>query len=93
MYPDMSPGLVNYVTKYGIKARCLQILSTCLCMCSWLLQISTLSCLVQRGVDVTTKDNEGLKPVDLAKQNNHEEAYELLFRVTNPKLLVGHGFH
>ncbi len=52
------------------------------------LQVSTLSCLVQRGVDVTTKDNDGLKPADLARENNHEEAYELLFRVMKPKLLV-----
>ena len=33
-------------------------------------------------------DNEGLKPVDLARDNNHEDAYKLLFKVTKSKLLV-----
>ncbi len=40
------------------------------------------------GMDINAKDNEGLKPVDLAKENNHQDAYQLLFRVTKPKLLV-----
>lgn len=39
-------------------------------------------------MDLSTKDNEGLKPVDLAKENNHEEAYQLLFKVARPSLLV-----
>ena len=44
--------------------------------------------MMDRGVDVATKDYDGLKPVDLAKQNNHEEAYQLLFRVAKSSLLV-----
>jgi len=39
-------------------------------------------------VEVNSKDNEGLKPVDLAKENNHQEAYELLFRTARPKIMV-----
>ena len=44
--------------------------------------------MMQRGVDIGVTDNDGLKPVDLAKENNHTEAYQLLFRVTKSRLLV-----
>lgn len=53
-----------------------------------LYQVDTLSCLVERGVDISTKDNDGLKPVDLARDNNQEEAFKLLFRVMKSNLLV-----
>lgn len=44
--------------------------------------------MMERGVDMSTKDNDGLKPMDLARENNHEEAYQLLFKVTKANLLV-----
>ena len=60
-----------------------------ICLTSFfLVQVKTLTYLMEHGVDVNTKDNEGLKPVDLAKENNHQEAYQLLFKVARPKLLV-----
>lgn len=51
-------------------------------------QVRTLSCMLERGTDMSTKDNDGLMPVDLAKQNNHQEAHQLLFRVSKSTLLV-----
>lgn len=65
--------------------RQLQYVTTC---CNALSQVDTLSCLVERGVDINTKDNDGLKPVDLARDNSHEEAFKLLFKVTKSSLLV-----
>ncbi len=43
---------------------------------------------MKRGVDVTLKDNDGLKPIDLAQSNNQEEAYRLLFKVAKSNILV-----
>jgi len=52
------------------------------------MQVATLSSMMERGVNMNTKDNDGLLPLDLAKENSHEEAYQLLFKVARSNLLV-----
>lgn len=44
-------------------------------------------------MDISTKDNDGLKPVDLARENNQEEAFKLLFRVMKSSILVSASLH
>ena len=39
-------------------------------------------------MDIATVDNDGLKPMDLARDNNHDDAFKLLFRVMKSKILV-----
>ena len=35
-----------------------------------------------------TVDYEGLKPLDLARDNNHDECVQLLFKTVKPNILV-----
>ena len=51
-------------------------------------QVNTLTALIQRGVPTHQEDYEGLKPLDLAKDNQHNECVQLLFKTISPSLLV-----
>jgi len=51
-------------------------------------QAVALSTLIRWGVDVTVEDYEGLRPLDLARDNDHTECAQLLFKVIQPNLLV-----
>ena len=50
--------------------------------------MDTISLLLNRGVDIFTLDNEGYMPIDLAKDNDHEECTRLLFHAKTTSLLV-----
>ena len=52
-------------------------------------QVNTLTALIQRGAPTHQEDYEGLKPLDLAKDNQHNECIQLLFKTISPSLLVG----
>ena len=51
-------------------------------------KVTALSTLIQRGVDVTMEDYEGLRPLDLARDNYHTQCAQLLFKALQPTLLV-----
>ena len=53
-----------------------------------LLQVNTLLHLMKKGVDMTSKDDEGLTPLDIAKENRNEECIRLLFKAQKPEVLV-----
>ena len=48
--------------------------------------------LMKRGVDMTSKDNDGLTPLDIAKENRNEECIRLLFKAQKPEILVSDNF-
>ena len=50
--------------------------------------MDTISLLLTRGVDIFTVDNEGYMPIDLAKDNDHDECARLLFHAKTTNLLV-----
>ena len=52
------------------------------------IQVNTLVHLMKRGVDMTTKDNDGLTPLDIAKENRNEECIRLLFKAQKLEILV-----
>ncbi len=37
---------------------------------------------------MTSKDNDGLTPLDIAKENRNEECIRLLFKARKPEILV-----
>ena len=37
---------------------------------------------------MTSKDNDGLTPLDIAKENRNEECIRLLFKAQKPEILV-----
>ena len=39
-------------------------------------------------MDAHSEDYDGLKPIDLAKENKHEECVEILFKALAPTILV-----
>ena len=43
---------------------------------------------MKRGVDMNTRDNDGLTPLDIAKENRNEECIRLLFKAQKPEILV-----
>lgn len=43
---------------------------------------------MKKGVDMTSKDNEGLTPLDIAKENRNEECIRVLFKAQKPEILV-----
>ena len=41
---------------------------------------------------MTSKDNDGLTPLDIAKENRNEECIRLLFKAQKPEILVSDNF-
>ena len=41
---------------------------------------------------MTSKDNDGLTPLDIAKENRNEECIRLLFKAQKPEILVSNNF-
>ena len=54
-------------------------------------QVNALMHLMKRGVDMNSKDNDGLTPLDIAKENRSEECMRLLFKAQKPEILVSQG--
>lgn len=52
-------------------------------MCS--LQETVLYHLIKRGVDMNKKNNEGVTPMDIAKNNKHEECMKLIQQTLDPE--------
>ena len=51
-------------------------------------QVGSVSVLLRHGVDAHSEDYDGLKPIDLAKGNKHEECVKILFKALTPTILV-----
>ena len=51
-------------------------------------QVNAPRALIQRGAPTHQEDYEGLRPLDLAKENQHDECVQLLFKNVNPTILV-----
>ena len=51
-------------------------------------QIEALELLVNKGADVSIIDDEGLSPMDVAKENQQDECVEMLFKITQPVFTV-----
>lgn len=51
-------------------------------------QIEALELLVNKGADISIIDNEGLTPLDVAKENQQDECVEMLFKITQPVFTV-----
>ena len=43
---------------------------------------------MKKGVDMNSTDNEGLTPLDIAKENRNEDCIRLLFKAKKPEILV-----
>ena len=43
---------------------------------------------MHKGADVSVIDNEGLTPMDVAKDNQQDECVEMLFKITQPNFTV-----
>lgn len=56
-------------------------------------QVGSISVLLRHGVDAHCEDYDGLKPIDLAKGNKHEECVEILFKALTPTILVNQYHH
>lgn len=51
-------------------------------------QVGSISVLLRYGVDTYSEDLDGLKPIDLAKDNKHDECVKILFKALAPTILV-----
>lgn len=43
---------------------------------------------MNKGADVSVIDNEGLTPMDVAKENQQDECVEMLFKIAQPIFTV-----
>ena len=50
--------------------------------------MEALELLVNKGADVSVIDNEGLTPMDVAKENQQDKCVEMLFKITQPNFSV-----
>lgn len=51
-------------------------------------QLDALRYFINKDVDMATEDYDGMKPLDLARDNNHDECVKALFKTVKTNILV-----